>query len=86
MGNQKNKIENVDRYRRRFLSAILIGGGAFLTTKVLGPLLSFFNEPSTRGNFSDKPSFDSFKIVEDKKVLSIYDSSGEEILQIDKEA
>jgi len=71
----------VDNNRRNFLKIILIGGGTFIAGKVLGPLFSnsLINPPA-----KDKSS--AFKIVEDKKVLSIYDNSGEEIFQIDKES
>ena len=64
--------------RRKFIKVIFIGSGALLAEKILSPLFSFFSE--------DKTDFKNFKIIEDKKNLSIYDSSGEEIFQIDKEA
>ncbi len=72
--------------RRKFLKIILIGSGALLLEKVLGPLFSkFLNNSFTQPNSFTKTNFKDFKIVEDKKRLSVYDSSGEEIFQIDKE-
>ena len=65
--------------RRKFLKIALIGSASFIVGKILGPLFSKFLD-----NSSSKTSSGSFRIVEDKKVLSIYDNSGEEIFQIDK--
>lgn len=74
--------------RRTFLKIIFIGSGALLAEKFLSPLFSFFSDDSsakTKTNSSlVKTGFKNFQIIEDKKNLSIYDSSGEEILQIDK--
>jgi len=76
----------IDKERRRFLTVMLIGSGAFLAEKVLGPLFSFFSDPSARSSLSNKPGSRGFNIVENKNGLSVYDVSGEEILQIDKES
>lgn len=65
----------MDENRRKFLKVMLIGSGAFLAEKIFGPLFSQFN----------KTGFRNFQIVENKEKLSIYDSSGEEIFQIDDE-
>lgn len=84
MKNQ-NKQESIDKNRRKFLAIMLIGSGTFLVEKFLGPLLSrFLNDPSAKTALSDKTSFGDFKIAENEKVLSVYDSSGEEAFQIDK--
>jgi hypothetical protein len=57
-----------------------------LAEKILGPLFSrFLSDSSAKTDSSNETSFRSFRVVEDKKGLSIYDSSGEEIFQIDKE-
>lgn len=69
----------MDIDRRNFLKIILIGSGALLVEKVLGPLFSEFSD-----NSSTKNNSTTFQVIEDKKSLSIYDSSGEEVLQIDK--
>lgn len=71
--------------RRKFLKIIFVGSGALLVEKFLGPLLSRFsdNPPVARTDSSNKTSFRNFRVVEDKKILSVYSSSGEEILQID---
>jgi len=53
--------------------------------KVLGPLFSrFLSNSSVKTNLSNKTNFRNFRIVENKEGLSIYDSSGKEIFQIDK--
>lgn len=77
--------------RRKFLKTIFIGGGVLLAEKVLTPLFSFFlNDSSTNDKAKtsslNKTSFKNFQITENKENLSIYDSSGEEIFQIDKSA
>jgi len=74
--------------RRTFLKVIFIGSGAFLANKILAPLFSFFEDSSAKTETypPNKTSFKNFQIIEDKKRLSIYDNSGEEIFQIDKEA
>ncbi len=77
----------MDENRRKFLKIILIGSGAFLMEKVLTPLFSMFlNDSSAKTGSLNKTGFRDFKIVENKEKLSIYDSSGEEIFQIDNEA
>ncbi|MBI2634975.1 MAG: hypothetical protein HYW79_00270 [Parcubacteria group bacterium] len=76
----------MDENRRKFLKIILIGGGAILAEKVLTPLFSFLNDSSAKTGLLNKTSFGNFKIVENKEKLSIRDSSGEEIFQIDDEA
>lgn len=86
MENPKSQ-ENIDKNRRRLLTVMLIGSGTFLVEKVLSPLFSgFLGDSPVRINPPDKTSFGNFKIVENNKGLSIYDSSGEEVFQIDKEA
>jgi hypothetical protein len=68
--------------RRKFLKIIFISSGTLLAEKILGPLLSFLDAQSAKSDSST--SFRNFRVVEDKKVLSVYDSSGKEILQIDR--
>ncbi len=75
----------MDKNRRKFLKIIFIGSGAILMEKVLGPLFSrFLDDSSAKTDSSNKTSFRDFQVVENKKNLSIYDSSGKEVLQIDK--
>jgi len=82
----------VDINRRKFLKIILIGSGTFLVGKILEPLFSkslFSDEPLAKTNSLTKINggdSHAFRVVEDKKSLSIYDNSGEEIFQIDKGA
>ncbi len=71
----------MDKDRREFLKVILIGGGVFLIGKVFDPLFSKFST-----YLSAKNSSSPFQVIEDRKRLSIYDHSGEEIFQIDKES
>ena len=87
MKNQ-NSQESIDKNRRKFLTAMLIGSGAFLIEKVLTPLFSRFSNDSptpTKTDLPNKTNLLGFRVTENKKGLSVYDSSGEEILQIDKE-
>ncbi len=77
----------MDNNRRKFLKIILVGSGLFMAEKVLGPLFSrFLGNSFTKTDSSDKASFRDFRVVEGKKSLSVYDDSGEEVLQIDKRA
>ncbi len=66
--------------RRKFVKILLIGGASFMVGKILGPLYSKFSTGS-----STKKDSTAFKISEDEKSLAIYDSSGAEVLYIDKE-
>lgn len=81
----------MDNNRRKFIKIMLVGSGAVLAEKIFGPLLSKFwsnslaNTKNTHAS-SDKINFKSFRIAENKKALSIYDGTGEEVLQIDKES
>ena len=65
---------------------MLVGVGTFAAGKLLGPLFSksLNNQHTSPSPSSDKKDHSDFKVVEDKKVLSVYDSSGEEVFQIDK--
>jgi hypothetical protein len=83
----------MDKERRTFLKIILIGGGTLLAGKVLGPLFSgrvndsFTKiDSSAKLNPPEENNHRSFRVVENERVLSIYDNSGEEIFQIDKGA
>lgn len=82
-----NKQEEIDKNRRKFLTVILIGSGTFLVQKVLGPLFSkFLNDPPAKIGSPHKTILGGFQVVENKKVLSVYDDddSEEEVFQIDK--
>ena len=61
---------------------MIIGIGTFIAGKVLGPLFSKFADSP----FIARTDFRDFRVVEDSKILSVSDISGEEIFQIDKEA
>ena len=77
----------MDKNRRNFLKIILVGSGTLLAGKVLGPLSSKFLDGSfNKTDSSTKNDFRDFQIVENEKILSVYDNSGEEIFQIDNEA
>ncbi len=65
---------------------MLIGSGALLLEKVLTPLFSMFlDDSSAKTDSYNKISFRNFRFVENKKKLSVHDSFGEEIFQIDNE-
>jgi len=75
----------VDTNRRQFLKIMLIGSGVLVIGKILGPLFSRSSDVILSENSAvpeEEPP--AFKALEDKRFLSIYDSSGEEVLQIDK--
>lgn len=61
------------------MKVALIGGGAFVIGKILNPLLSkLLDESSTqKGDMA-------FRAVDKQDSFSVYDESGEEVLQIDK--
>ena len=85
MKNQ-NREEDIDKNRRKFLTVMLIGSGAFLLEKILTPLFSrFLNDSSAKTGLSKKTDFKDFQVAENKKGLFVYDDSGEEVFQIDKE-
>jgi hypothetical protein len=73
--------EKVSDKRRSFLKYMLVGGGAFVAGKVLGPSLDFF---SFSGDFSKVTDFKNFRVVETAKELTFYDRFGNEILALDK--
>jgi hypothetical protein len=83
----------MDNERRNFLKIMLIGSGTLLAGRILGPLFSLrsdnviakIEEPKETDSPAKK-SPSSFKVVENEKMLSIYDNYGEEIFQIDKGA
>ena len=75
----------MDTNRRQFLKIMLIGSGVLVVGKILSPLFSRSSGVMVSENSAvheEEPP--AFKILEDKRFLSIYDSSGEEVLQIDK--
>lgn len=73
----------MDKSRRKFLKLIFIGSGTFIMGKILSPLFSKSFAKSLDRPLAEKER-PNFQVVENKKTLSIYDNSGEEILQIDK--
>jgi len=72
---------HVNKNRRRVLTAGLLGGGAFVVTKVLSSAIDMFSGDTV---LSEK-IFDNFVVKETGKSLSFFDrQSGEAILVIDK--
>ena len=62
-----------------------MGVGTFLVGKILSPFFSMFTNASHQSFGTHTTTTTSaFKIVEHEKILSIYDSIGEEVFQIDK--
>ena len=61
---------------------MLVGGGAFIAGKVVGP---FILRSLEKGSLT-KTEPDKFKVIKDKKQFSVYDEAGEEIFQIDNGA
>lgn len=74
----------MDNNRRKFLKIMFVGSGAILMEKILGPLYSrFIDNSPAKSNSLNQANFKNFRVVEGKKKLSIYDSTGEEIFKID---
>ena len=75
----------MDKNRRTFLKVLFVGSGALLAEKVLGPLFPrfFSNSFAKTASTNKKIGYRNFQIVENKRNLSVYDNSGEEIFQID---
>lgn len=70
----------MNKNRRNLFKFLLIGSGALLLGKIFGPdLLKFFSDSKTEKDFK------GFRVIENKKELSIYDKTGEKIFVIDKE-
>lgn len=87
-GTQRDATSyGIDKNRRKFLAVMLIGSGTFLIEKFLDPLFSKFlnNNPPVKTDLTNQVDLESFKITKDKKVLSVYNNSGEEVFQIDEE-
>lgn len=77
----------MDINRRKFLKMLVVGGGVVAAEKFFGPVFSWFSHGASAKTASSlETGFRDFRIVENKNGLSIRDDSGEEILQIDKEA
>lgn len=79
--------------RRQFLKIILIGSASLIAGKVLGPVLSGLlgdqfvgPKPERQKKNLTTTVASAFKIVENQKMLTVFDSQGEEIFQIDKSA
>jgi hypothetical protein len=82
----------MDQERRKFLKIILMGSGILITGKILGPLYSWFSDNSSAeknigsGTDGAKEVSENFRVNRNNGGLSIYDTSGQEIFQIDDEA
>lgn len=74
----------MDKNRRKFLKIILIGVGTFFAGKILNPFFSKSLDNSSDKKALSKNKSSTFRVIENKKFLSIYDDSGEEVFQIDK--
>jgi len=77
----------MDHNRRNFLKIIFVGGTVFIVERIIDPLYSRLLDSSFMKNDSSadtKTDSMDFQVVENNKSLSIYDSSGEEVFQIDK--
>jgi len=68
----------VDNNRRQFLKILLVGGSTLVVGKVLGPLFSGSVTVMPKKNLSP------FHVSDTTGSFSVYDDTGEEILQIDK--
>lgn len=75
MLSEKGKV------RRDMLKFLFVGGGAFVLGKLFGSAMELFTE--------EKPilekNLENFKLVETERRLSLFDKSGEAILEVDKD-
>lgn len=72
------ELNTINKDRRNLLKILVFGSVAYVATKFLTPVVSKFLEgPSVT------KEFDSFKTVENKKGVTIYNKSGEEIFIMD---
>ena len=78
---KKNHRKKMKLERRQLLKLMLLGGGAFLAGKILGPSINLF---SSEQDFGKITNFKNFRIVETGKELKFYDRRGNEILTVDK--
>lgn len=76
----RKKAAPVDEGRRKFLKILALGGGVFVAGKVMSNFVEYFaSDPASTLYFKN------FKITESKREIGVYDSSGDQILIIDKE-
>lgn len=67
--------------RRAVIKYALLGVGAFVAGKILGPRLSLFSSDLN----SKEYSFRNFRVVENGDELGFYDKLGNEILILEKD-
>ena len=71
-------MEKINKNRRNFLRLAFYGVGVLVVGKVLGMAYTrYMDGPSTEKEFS------SFKTIENKRGITIYDKGGEEIFIMD---
>ena len=73
-------VPHVDHDRRKFLKLAAFGGATFFAGRFLGNLYDHLSSYPSKVVF-----FRNFKVTESNKQLGVYDSSGDEILLIDRE-
>jgi hypothetical protein len=75
---EAKEIGTLNKDRRNLLKILIFGGGAYVATKLLGPVVTrFLDGPSVT------KEFDSFRTVENKRGVTIFDKNGEEIFIMD---
>jgi len=73
-------MKELNKNRRNFLKIALLGGGAIVATRILGPkVLDFFYGPAIVQDFKN------FRVTETRTKFSISSKDGEEIFIMDNE-
>jgi len=81
MQNGKPQRASVLLERRNLLKLGLVGGGAFVLGKFVGPLLPFFSAD----RIIAEKELQDFKLIETQKEMRVYNPKGEEIVIFEKE-
>jgi hypothetical protein len=76
----EKEMDKVNKNRRNLLKIVLIGGGAVVATKILGPkVMDFFYGPPVTKDFKN------FNVTETRTKFSISAKDGTEIFIMDNE-
>jgi hypothetical protein len=78
-------LNKVDTKRRNLIKLAVIGSGAFVLGKILGPSINLFSQEMVLDDGSKETMFNNFRVQENGEELGIYDRLGNEILVIEKD-
>ncbi|MDO8551992.1 MAG: hypothetical protein Q7S01_00505 [bacterium] len=72
----------INSYRRNLLKLLAVGGGAFIVGKFANPFINFLNGDKV----IDEKTFQNFKFIETGREVKVIDSTGNEILIVEKDS